>query len=103
MIVTARGWFGLLLVVLVAATAGLAWFRAEGSPPEIGAPARLAIGAAPRAIQLELGNAGSGLREVRVVLAHARGEEKLLERRYPGNWLTGAASAAVPTASVVRA
>lgn len=90
---TARAWFGLLLIVLVAAVAGLAWFRAEGSPPEIRAPARVAIGAAPAAIQLELGDAGSGLREVRVVLTHARGEEELLEQRYPGNWLTGAATA----------
>jgi murein DD-endopeptidase MepM/ murein hydrolase activator NlpD len=90
--VTARGWLGLLLLLLVATAAGLTWFRAEGSPPEVGAPARVAIGAVPSAIQLELGDAGSGLREVQVVLTHARGEESLIEQRYPGNWLTGATS-----------
>lgn len=86
---TARGWLLLLLFVLLVGGATSAWFRAEGSPPEVRAPDAFRIGAAPGALELELFDADSGLRAVRVVLKHARGEAALVEENYPGGWITG--------------
>lgn len=86
---TPRGWLVLVLVVLLGAGGAGAWLRAEGTSPEIRAPESIRIGAAPRALVLELFDAGSGLREVRVLLKHARGEATLVEERYPGSWITG--------------
>ncbi len=64
-------------------------FRGEGSAPGIDGPERAVIGATARALGIDLTDAGSGLRQVQVVLAHASGEVPLLEEHYPGSWLLG--------------
>jgi murein DD-endopeptidase MepM/ murein hydrolase activator NlpD len=87
--VTRRGWLVFVLVVLLGAAGAGAWLRAEGTSPEIRAPDAIRIGAGPSALALELFDAGSGLREVRVLLKHARGEAALVEERYPGSWIRG--------------
>jgi len=87
--VTPRGWLvlaGIVLLVVGGVTAG---FRGEGSAPGIDAPERAVIGATPSVLGIDLVDAGSGLRELQVVLVHAGGEVPLLEERYPGSWLLG--------------
>jgi murein DD-endopeptidase MepM/ murein hydrolase activator NlpD len=87
--VTARGWGILLLLIAIGGAAAAVWLRAEGSAPEVRAPDVFRVGAAPGSLELELFDRGSGLREVKVVLKHARGEAALVEVRYPGSWIAG--------------
>jgi murein DD-endopeptidase MepM/ murein hydrolase activator NlpD len=89
--VSARGWLVLLLVLLVAGGAGLAWIRAEGAAPSVAGPDALLVGAAGSDVQLELSDAGAGLRSIRVALAHAQGEETLFDELLAGSLLTGGA------------
>jgi murein DD-endopeptidase MepM/ murein hydrolase activator NlpD len=88
--VTARGWLGLVALVVLAGLGGLAWFRAEGAAPVIRAPASLVVGGPGREVEIELLDEGSGLRSVRVTLQHAEGENVLLDERFSGNLATGA-------------
>jgi len=87
--VTARGWLGFVVLVLLVGLGALAWVRAEGKAPVIRAPASLVVGGAGREIELELLDEGAGLREVRATLQHADGESILLDERFSGNLATG--------------
>jgi murein DD-endopeptidase MepM/ murein hydrolase activator NlpD len=98
--VTTRGWLVFVLVLLLCAAGAGVWLRAEGTSPEIRAPEAIRIGAAPSALALELFDAGSGLRELRVLLKHARGEFTLVEERYPGSWITGGSAGQVTRVEV---
>ncbi len=80
-----------LLGILLIGAAVLGWLRFEGSPPVVEAPAALLIGAEGRSVALELVDEGTGLRHLTVTLDHAEGEQTLLDERYPGSWLLGAA------------
>jgi murein DD-endopeptidase MepM/ murein hydrolase activator NlpD len=100
--VTARGWLGIVVVMLLMGGGGLAWVRAEGSAPEIRGPQSILLGAAERSVALELIDEGSGLRQVAVGLTHARGEAELFAERYPGSWLWGGQTAAQPRRVEVR-
>ncbi len=86
---TARGWLGFVLLILVVGLGGLAWVRAEGSAPLIHGPPSLVVGAPGRDIDLELTDEGAGLREIRVTLQHAGGESVLVDEQLAGNLATG--------------
>ncbi len=88
-IVTRRIQLYSLLGVLFAGAVAVAWFRGEGSPPELTGPDRIWIGADPRVTSFELMDSDAGLREGRAVLHHARGEVELSRMQFPGNWLSG--------------
>jgi murein DD-endopeptidase MepM/ murein hydrolase activator NlpD len=87
--VTPRAWLLVAGVVLFGCAALLAVLRGEGSPPQISAPESAVVGLEPTAISIDLDDVGAGLRQVRVVLAHAGGEVTLLDEHYAGNWLMG--------------
>jgi murein DD-endopeptidase MepM/ murein hydrolase activator NlpD len=87
--VTARGWLGFVLLILLVGLGGLVWVRAEGSAPGIHAPASLVVGGPGRDVELELTDEGAGLREIHVTLQHADGESVLVDERFAGNLATG--------------
>ena len=83
---------GLLLVLLVLVAAGggaAALLRCEGSPPEVRAAEPLAVGREPRSLVLELGDTGSGLRDVSVGIVVQGKEQPLLVQHWSGSWLRG--------------
>lgn len=86
---TRSAWFIALILAVAAALGGLWFYRAEAAPPTIAGPDDLVLGRAPRALVLELSDNGSGLRSVRVTLAHARGSTPVLDRRFTGSPLQG--------------
>jgi murein DD-endopeptidase MepM/ murein hydrolase activator NlpD len=86
---TGRAVFLLVLAALAAATGAAAFLRCEGSAPTLAGPEEVFLGREGATLALEAADAGSGLREVRVVLAHAKGESPLAERGFPGTWLRG--------------
>jgi murein DD-endopeptidase MepM/ murein hydrolase activator NlpD len=87
--------FVLVVALVVAAGGGAAlWLRAEGGVPEIRGPQELFVGRSPKPLVLELADVGSGLRHVRVSVAHAGGEAVIDERGFPGDLLWGGGPAA---------
>lgn len=86
---TGRGWFGFVLLILVLGLAGAAWFRAEGEAPLISGPATLVVGGPGRDVTLEFTDEGSGMREIRVTLQHAGGENLLVDEQLGGNLTSG--------------
>jgi murein DD-endopeptidase MepM/ murein hydrolase activator NlpD len=90
--VTARGWLGFVVLILLLGLGGLVWVRAEGSAPAVRAPDSLVVGGPGRDVSLELLDEGSGLRAVRVTLQHADGEVVLVDERFAGNLVTGGGS-----------
>ncbi len=91
---TGRSWLLVVTALLGFAGGAWGWMRFEGGEPQIDAPPEpLVVGAAGREIELVLRDEASGLREMRAVLVHPRGESVLLEESYPGNVWAGAASA----------
>jgi murein DD-endopeptidase MepM/ murein hydrolase activator NlpD len=87
--VTARGWLWFGLSILIAGLGGLVWVRAEGSAPRIEGPDSLAVGAAGRDVDVELADAGAGLRHIRATVQHADGESVLVDEQFAGNLLAG--------------
>jgi murein DD-endopeptidase MepM/ murein hydrolase activator NlpD len=87
--------FLLVVALAVAVGAGVAlWLRAEGQAPVVRGPQELFVGRSPKAVVLELADTGSGLRAVRVSVAHAGGEAVLDERAFPGDLVWGGGPAA---------
>jgi murein DD-endopeptidase MepM/ murein hydrolase activator NlpD len=87
--VSVRGWLVVLLLLATVVVAGLAFFRAEGTPPVVVAPPALVISAAGRDVEIAASDAGSGVRELAVVFSHAGGDQEIALELYPGNWLRG--------------
>lgn len=98
---SSRGWLAGLAALALAGAVYLLWTRLEGTPPEVGAPAEVLVGNAPRDLELQLADSGAGLREVRVSLVHAQGEAELARQDFPGSLFTGAAAGAAPAAIAV--
>lgn len=86
---SARGLLLVLLAVIVAGGGTAAFLRGEGTPPEVRAPEPLAVGREPRSLVLEVGDAGSGLRDLTVGIQVQGKEEPLLVQRWSGSWLRG--------------
>jgi len=89
---TLSGWLGILLVILLVGVGVLAWVRWEGDAPVIAGPDALVLGTAGGDLTLELDDQGTGLKDVRVAIDHARGEAVLVEQSFPGSIWAGAAS-----------
>ncbi len=88
--VTGRGSATMLLALLVLGFGALFWWRCEGEAPTVVGPERLVVGKSGAAAALEVSDQRSGLRSLRVVLRHAKGEETLYDRaQYPGHLLAG--------------
>jgi murein DD-endopeptidase MepM/ murein hydrolase activator NlpD len=87
--VNARGWLAIALLIGIVASVALVLPRLERTPPTIGAPPEIALGREARVIQIEVGDLGTGLRSCDVKLLAGESERTLLERNYPGHWLTG--------------
>ena len=68
---SARGWFGVLLLLLVLGGAGLAFFRAEGTAPALIAPPSLSVGARGVDVEIAASDSGSGVRELSAVFSSA--------------------------------
>jgi murein DD-endopeptidase MepM/ murein hydrolase activator NlpD len=77
------------VLLLVLGLAGVAWFRAESGAPLIGGPAAIVAGGSGRDVTLEFTDEGSGLREIRVTLQHAGGENLLVDERLGGSLTRG--------------
>jgi murein DD-endopeptidase MepM/ murein hydrolase activator NlpD len=90
--VSARGWLVVLFVVVILGLGGLAFFRAEGGPPVVAAPAALVMGAAGRDVEIGASDAGSGVRELSAVFSHAGGDREVALELYPGSLLRGGAA-----------
>ena len=86
---SARGWLGVLFVLLAAGGAGLAFFRAEGTAPVVIAPTSLGVGAAGLDFEIAASDSGSGIRELSAVFSHAGGDREVALQLYPGSWLRG--------------
>src|SRR3990172_2721278 len=86
---TGRAVFLLVLAALAVAAGGAVFLRCEGGAPTLAGPEEIFLGREGTTLALQASDAGSGLREVRVVLAHAKGEAPLALRAFPGTWLRG--------------
>jgi murein DD-endopeptidase MepM/ murein hydrolase activator NlpD len=98
--VSARGWLFVLLLLAAVVVAGLAFFRAEGTPPVVVAPPSLVMSAAGREVEIAASDSGSGVRELSVVFSHAGGDQEIALEQYPGSWLRGGDAAADRTLTV---
>lgn len=86
---SARGWLVVLFLLAAVVLAGLAFFRAEGTPPVVVAPPTLVVSASGRDVEIAASDAGSGVRELAVVFSHAAGDQEIALELYPGSWLRG--------------
>ncbi len=86
---SARGWLGVVLVLLMLGGAGLAFFRAEGTPPALIAPPSLSVGAKGIDVEIAASDSGSGIRELSAVFSHAGGDREVALQSYPGSLLRG--------------
>jgi len=86
-----RAGIWLAAAVLLAGVLLLGMPRFEGEAPRIEAPEQVLLGAQPQRLEIEISDAGSGLRTSSVRLLHAGGSRSLHEEIYPGGWLQGGA------------
>jgi len=94
--VSTRGWLFVLLLLLLCGGGVFAWLRFEGTAPTVTGPEEIVFGADGGSVPLELSDAGTGLRSVDVVLAHAGGEIPLASETYPGGLMSGALRGEAP-------
>jgi murein DD-endopeptidase MepM/ murein hydrolase activator NlpD len=87
--VSARGWLGILLIFAAMALGGLAFFRAEGTPPVLIAPPSLVVSAAGRDVEIAASDADSGVRELSAVFSDAGGDHEVALELFPGSLLRG--------------
>ncbi len=92
---TARGWLGILGVVLLLGGGVLAWIRLEGDAPTVEGPTSLLIGSSS-SVAFEIGDLGSGLRVIRISVQQGDGESVAFERSFSGNLRTGGDSPGTP-------
>jgi murein DD-endopeptidase MepM/ murein hydrolase activator NlpD len=93
--VTGRGWLGISFAVLLLGGGALAWIRFEGNPPTVEGPTSLLIGSS-RSVAFDIGDLGSGLREIRISVQQADGEIVAFERSFPGDLRTGGHAPGIP-------
>jgi len=74
--------------VLLLGGAAFAWVRFEGDAPSVKGPESLVIGTHGR-VAIEIGDLGSGLRDVVVSVRQADGEKVVFERSFPGDLRSG--------------
>jgi murein DD-endopeptidase MepM/ murein hydrolase activator NlpD len=93
--VTGRGWLGISFAVLLLCGGVLAWIRFEGNAPTVEGPTSLLIGSSS-SVAFDIGDLGSGLREIQISVQQADGETVAFERSFSGDLRTGGDSAGAP-------
>jgi len=93
--VTGRGWLGIALTVLLLCGAAFAWIRFEGDAPSVEGPEALLIGSLG-SVAFDIGDLGSGLREISISIRQADGETVVFERSFPGSLRSGGSVPGVP-------
>jgi murein DD-endopeptidase MepM/ murein hydrolase activator NlpD len=93
--VTGRGWLGVSLAVLLLGGGALAWIRFEGNAPTVEGPTSILIGSSS-SVTFDIGDLGSGLREIRISVQQADGEAVVFERNFSGDFRTGGNSSEIP-------
>jgi murein DD-endopeptidase MepM/ murein hydrolase activator NlpD len=91
LMMTLSGWLGILVAVLLVGLGVLGWVRWESDVPVIAGPESLMLGSAGGDLALDFDDEGTGLKDIRVVIVHAKGETVLAERSFPGSVWAGAA------------
>ena len=86
--VTGRGWLGIAFAALLLGSGAFVWVRFEGDAPTVEGPASLLIGSGG-SVAFDIGDLGSGLREIRFSVQQADGEIVAFERSFPGSLRTG--------------
>ncbi len=92
---TGRGWLGIALTVLLLGGGALAWVRFEGDAPSVEGPETLLIGSLG-SVAFDIGDLGSGLREILISVQQADGETVVFERSFPGDLRTGGNAPGIP-------
>jgi murein DD-endopeptidase MepM/ murein hydrolase activator NlpD len=92
--VTARSWLGVLLAVLLLVGGALVWIRFEGDAPTVEGPTSLLIGSSS-SVAFDIGDLGSGLREIQISVQQADGETVVFERSFPGDLRTGGSTPSI--------
>jgi murein DD-endopeptidase MepM/ murein hydrolase activator NlpD len=87
--VTLRALVLVLLLVLAVGAGGALFVRCEGSAPSITVPERLVVGRDGAELEILASDPGSGLRQLRADLVHARGQVALAQHEVPGDLLLG--------------
>jgi murein DD-endopeptidase MepM/ murein hydrolase activator NlpD len=93
--VTGRGWLGIALAVLLLGGGVFAWIRFEGDAPTVEGPTSLVIGSSG-SVAFDIGDLGSGLREIRISVQQGDGETVAFERSFPGELRSGGNTPGVP-------
>jgi len=93
--VTGRGWLGIAFAVLLLGGGAFAWVRFEGDAPTVEGPTSLLVGSSS-SVAFDIGDLGSGLREIRISVQQADGEAVVFERSFPGRLRTGGESPGIP-------
>jgi murein DD-endopeptidase MepM/ murein hydrolase activator NlpD len=93
--VTGRGWLGIAFAVLLLGGGAFAWVRFEGDAPTVEGPTSLLVGSSS-SVAFDIGDLGSGLREIRISVQQADGETVAFERSFPGGLRTGGHSPGIP-------
>lgn len=86
---TARGFFVFIIVIALMATGSWLFFRAEGKPPVLSAPAKIVMGASGGEWTIGFVDADAGLKHIRVVAVHDAGELALAQTTLAGEILRG--------------
>jgi murein DD-endopeptidase MepM/ murein hydrolase activator NlpD len=79
----------LLLGALLVGAGGVLWWRCEGEPPRLEAPAELALGRSPRTLTLSVADARSGLRDVTAQVRQGDAVRELPGSSWTGSLTTG--------------
>jgi murein DD-endopeptidase MepM/ murein hydrolase activator NlpD len=89
--VSVRGWLVISLLVGALCIGAFATLRLEGTSPLIGEIPSFSVGEAGHPLSIVLSDTQSGLRRVELRLRHGGGSASLVERSFPGGWITGGA------------
>jgi murein DD-endopeptidase MepM/ murein hydrolase activator NlpD len=75
--------------MLAVGAGGALFIRCEGSAPSITLPEQLVVGKDGVDLEILASDPGSGMRQLRADLVHAKGQEPLAQREIPGDLLLG--------------
>jgi murein DD-endopeptidase MepM/ murein hydrolase activator NlpD len=84
-----RGMASILLAVLLIGACGVLWWRCEGQPPAVEAPAALEIGRTPKTVTVAVSDPRSGLRSVAAVVRQGDKQADLPGAAYEGGLAMG--------------
>jgi hypothetical protein len=95
-----KGWTAIVLMLTASSMLVYSIPKFESAAPTIAGPESLALGASGATLELQLGDAETGLRSVQLRIVHRGGGQVVFEKQYPGNLFFGATPGPVPVVSV---